>query len=68
MNYLPVVEHMISSFQIINKMEEKPMEVNSKQEIRATDGEAPLVILKRRFARGEITQEEYELMKRIIES
>jgi uncharacterized membrane protein len=43
------------------------MEIDSEEEIK-TDDEDPLIILKRRFARGEITQEEYERMRRIIES
>ena len=30
-------------------------------------GEAPLEILRRRYARGEISQEEYERMKRDLE-
>jgi hypothetical protein len=68
LNYLSLVKHMIDSFQIINEVNEKPLEIDSKQEIRETDGEDPLVILKRRFARGEITQEEYERMRRIIET
>jgi len=30
-------------------------------------GDDPLIILKRRFAKGEITKEEYEEMKSILE-
>ena len=65
--YLPMVNHMINSFQIINKVKGNPMEIGSEEEIK-TDDEDPLIILKRRFARGAITQEEYERMRRIIES
>lgn len=59
---------MINSFQIINEVNEKALGTDSKQEIRETGGEDPLVILKRRFAGGEITQKEYERMRRIIET
>jgi putative membrane protein len=40
----------------------------AEQEPRARQGETPLEILKRRYAQGEITREEYMDMKRDLES
>jgi hypothetical protein len=65
MRYLPLVDHMINSFKMVRKAEEPTSETEAEQ--KASDTEEPLVILKRRFARGEISEEEYERMRRIIE-
>lgn len=65
-NYLPVVDGMINSFQIIRQATGDSKNKSIEKLIK-TDVEDPLIILKRRFARGEITQEQYEKMKRIIE-
>jgi hypothetical protein len=66
LNYLPLVEKMINSFQIIQQVNSDMKFTNMGKNIE-TDNEDPLIILKRRFARGEITQEEFERMKRIIQ-
>lgn len=67
LKYLPQVMQMINSFQIIGKVGETPMEIDTVQEKMTTDVENPIVILKRRFARGEITEQEYERMRKIIQ-
>jgi hypothetical protein len=67
LSYLPVVENMINSFQIIGQVDDKTIDKDT-QNIKKTDDEVPLVILKRRFARGEITEEEYTRMRRLIEN
>lgn len=65
MNYWATVEKMIDSFQFINTEEVAP---DLPTEQGKESSEAPLLILKRRFALGEITEEEYQRMKKILES
>jgi uncharacterized membrane protein len=66
LEHLPIVEQMVNSFQLIkhtnamSNMESKM--TNSKNE------DNPLAILKRRFATGEITEEEYKRMRHILET
>ena len=61
---------MINSFRFINKSEDRhrhrQLKIDSREE-QGKNTEDPLLILKRRFAAGQITEEEYERMKRIIE-
>jgi putative membrane protein len=42
--------------------------VRSSSQTSASDRETPLDILKQRYARGEITAEQYQQMKRTLES
>jgi hypothetical protein len=67
LSYLPLVENMINSFQIISQFDEQTIDKDT-QNMKKRDDEGPLVILKRRFARGEITEEEYTRMRRLIET
>jgi hypothetical protein len=71
MKYLPLVEKMKGSFQFINKKEQKSNVIESIEgEIGDKDSSSddPLLILKRRFARGEITEGEYLRMRKILEN
>lgn len=61
---LPDVENMFKSLEIIETIKqqvEKPVANNTLDE---TD---PLVILKRRFAKGEINEEDYQRMKHVLQ-
>jgi hypothetical protein len=55
---LPVVENMMNSFQILQKTAKQSDEKPKTRQ--TTDEPDPLVILKRRFAKGEITEEDYQ--------
>ena len=62
---LPVVENMMKSFEVLEKTMEQAV---GKPVLNITTDEPdPLVILKRRFAKGEISEEEYQRMRTIIE-
>ena len=62
---LPVVENMINSFQIFPQTREQSYEkIETRQGAEESD---PLVILKIRFAKGEITEEDYQRMKRVLQ-
>ncbi len=70
MKYLSVVEEMIQSFQLANTNEtvsnkEELPDAQSEQVTCITDD--PLLILARRFAMGEITADEYQRMRKILE-
>ena len=71
MKYLSIVEEMIQSFQLSNSSEtvsnntELP-EAQTEQVTPSSDD--PLLILKRRFAIGEITEEEYQRMRKILKA
>lgn len=62
---LPLVEKMMDSFEIL---EAKTKIIVDEQEKETTDKEDPLVILKRRFARGEIDENEYERIRKILDN
>lgn len=71
MKYLSIVEEMIKSFQLANSCEtvSNNTELPDAQTEQVTaSSEDPLLILKRRFAFGEITEEEYQRMRKILES
>ena len=64
---------MIESFQIVNKVvtfstDTQPEQINQMTEQLSQSSLDPLLILKRRFAMGEITDEEYQRMRKILES
>jgi len=54
-----------SSLEVMKKVIEEKTELKVPVEIK--EGEDPLKLLKIRYAKGEITKEEYEEMKRILE-
>jgi uncharacterized membrane protein len=56
---------MIESFQIVNKI--MTLSTDKQPEQKSQGSQDPLLILKRRFARGEITEEEYQRMRKILE-
>jgi len=60
---VPVVMPLIMITLVLIFRRRGPMPLMSKH---ASDDETPLEILKRRFARGEITKEQYEDMKRTL--
>ena len=65
MEYLPIIEQMMNSFQIIEGTTKLD---GVSQMIKSEDEENPLMILKKRFAKGEINEEEYHRMRRTLES
>ncbi|MDP9304762.1 MAG: SHOCT domain-containing protein [Thermoproteota archaeon] len=66
LEHKPLVEHIMNSFQIIDEGSESKIE--KERTIDTVNNEDPVLILKRRFARGEITETDYQRMKRILES
>ena len=71
--YLPLVEKMLQSFEFIKSGDmttenaDQEQQTSSTEEQRIGDLEDPLLILKRRFALGEITEQEYQRMRKILE-
>lgn len=66
LDYLPIVEEMVNSFQLVQgTIKITDEEAKSPKSTDVTD---PLMILKRRFARGEIGENEYKRMRQILES
>jgi PsbP-like protein/Short C-terminal domain len=65
LDYLPIVEEMVNSFQISNFTLSLSSESHKTAESKDED---PLLILKRRFAKGELDEEEYLRMRKILES
>jgi hypothetical protein len=63
--YLPIVEKMLSSFQFV---ETKYTGKGNNYPKSESDDEDPLSILKKRFAKGELKEEEYLRMRKILES
>jgi Short C-terminal domain len=65
LHYLSTVDEMVKSFQISNDRlslsNESPKTAESKDE-------DPLLILKRRFAKGELDEDEYLRMRKLLES
>jgi Short C-terminal domain len=61
---LPTAESIMNSFRIV-KESAKPS--NDKKETTQVAESTPLEILKKRFAMGEITEEDYQRMKRILQ-
>jgi hypothetical protein len=62
--HLQSVEKMISSFQLIKEKEDIPLEAIEDPKLK--EKEDPLIILKRRFAKGEISEEEYKRALRLL--
>jgi len=62
LDHLSVAEDIIHSFKIIDAI----VPTNNEQSQRANSRDDPLLILKIRFAKGEITEEEYERMRSIL--
>gem|GEM_PF-1424973 len=60
--YLPVVNEIINSFQTIDSTP-----IPATANIATNTKEDPLLILKIRFARGEITEEQYKRMRSIVD-
>lgn len=56
---------MVNSFEILEA--KSGISVN-EHERETTDKEDPLVILKRRFAKGEIDENEYERIHKILDN
>jgi uncharacterized membrane protein len=71
MKYLSLVEEMLQSFQLANSSKTvsnitESSNAHTQQDTPTADD--PAVILKRRFAIGEITEEEYQRMRKILDS
>ena len=64
LEYLSLVQEIINSFEFIEATRISIEELERKE---IDNQEDPLVILKRRFAKGEINEEEYQRMRKIIE-
>jgi len=52
---------------LVRIIKEKMEDVKKGKNTSRSSGDDPLIILKRRFAKGEITKEEYEEMKSVLE-
>jgi len=52
---------------LVRIIKEKMEDVKKGKNVSRSSGDDPLIILKRRFAKGEITKEEYEEMKSVLE-
>ena len=52
---------------LVQIIKEKMEDVKNDKNTSASSDDDPLIILKRRFAKGEITKEEYEEMKSVLE-
>jgi Short C-terminal domain len=62
-HYLPIAQKMIDSFEIATQNQT----IDDNGGTNMTDGDDPLNILDQRLARGEITIEEYERLREILE-
>jgi hypothetical protein len=61
---LPLVDKMINSFEMF----EAKTKVSINKHEKENNNEDPLVILKRRFAKGEISEEDYERMRQVLDN
>jgi len=52
---------------LVRIIKEKMQDVKKGKNTSRSSGDDPLIILKRRFAKGEISKEEYEEMKSVLE-
>jgi hypothetical protein len=68
--HLVDVESMINSFELDSPVEEIRMEMETRQleSDKSDNQEDPLVILKRRFAKGDISEEEFKRVRTILEA
>ncbi|MFZ0346238.1 MAG: SHOCT domain-containing protein, partial [Nitrososphaeraceae archaeon] len=64
-NYIETAQKMINSFQITEAGATNPADTLSITD-NSSSQDDPLVILKTRLAKGEISAEEYEQLKQII--
>ena len=66
LDHLPVVESMINSFELTNSTGPKISEVSVETDSKKDSNDDSLIILKRRFAKGEITEEEFVRMHSVL--
>ena len=65
--HLADVETMINSFELDTPVEGINMETNLLEQDKNDNQDNPLMILKRRFAKGEISEEEFKKIRSVLE-